>query len=81
MASKQAEENFGEFLDNVAVHAGIAKGIGIGSQLKIFDVMVTLGPKPYTEIANAGNWKPRFVMTDYLFLYCSVCSFQNRIIS
>ena len=68
MATKHGEKDFGEFLTDIVEHGGIAMGIGIGSQLKIFDVMVNLGPKTSTEIATAGNWKPRLVITEYMGL-------------
>ena len=59
MANK--DEDFGQFLDMVTINGALALGIGLGSKLKIFDVMARIGPKTYSEIAEAGKWKPRLV--------------------
>ena len=53
------KEDFGHFMDDILLNGALCMGLGLGAKLKIFDVMAGLGPKTYTDIAEAGKWKPR----------------------
>ena len=61
MAYSEDGKSFAAYIGQITKGALVAHGIGIGANLKIFDVIASLG-KPATspEIANAGGFKERY---------------------
>ena len=58
-------DDFGQYMEEILLKGAVAMGIGLASKLQIFDLMESVGPKTYTEIAEAGNWKARYVALLY----------------